>query len=60
MCDEGLAPRDTCPKTISFSLVIPSWDDSGLLSYFHMTENGHKILVLTNPAKIALGTCEIF
>ena len=40
--------------------MIPFYDDSGLLFYFHMTENGHEILVLTNPTKIILSTCEIF
>ena len=45
MCGEGLAPHNTRPKTVSFSIVIPFFDDSGLLSYFRMTENGHKIVV---------------
>ena len=35
-----------------FSFVLSFYDDSGLLFYFHMTENGHKIFVSTNAAKL--------
>ena len=44
-----------------FRSVIPFWDDSDLLSYFHMIENGHKILASINPTKkITLSTHKIF
>ena len=45
-------PRNTRPKTVSFSLVLFFYDDSGLLFYFHTTGNGHKILVSIKAAKL--------
>ena len=43
-----------------FSLVLHFRGNSGLLSYLHLTENGHKILVSTNHTKVALGTHKKF
>ena len=49
MCEEGLAPRNARPKMVPFSLMIPFCDNSGLLSYFHMAENGHKNYYVNKP-----------
>ena len=53
-------PCNARPKTVPFSLVIPLCDDSGILFYSHMTKNGHKIIVSTNPTKVALGARKNF
>ena len=50
---KDLHPCNARPNTVRFSVVIPLYDDSGFLFCFHMTENGDKILVTTNQARIA-------
>ena len=49
MREEGLAPSRH-PSENSTNLVIPFWDDNGLLSYSHMTENGHKNPCAMDPS----------
>ena len=52
-------PCNAYPKTIPFSLVLPFYDDSSMLFYFHMIRNGHKILMSTNIAKLPPNTSEM-
>ena len=47
-----------------FNLVIPFCDDSSLLFYFHMTENGHnrcvnkhRVIALNTPRLFILNFC---
>ena len=56
MREEGLAPPRHPFEDGTIQPCDTFYDDNVLLSYFHMTENGHKILVSTNPTKITLST----